>query len=107
MARLILPVFIVAFAGVAMVFGCSDLSSSCSYWQVNFFCNNTNYTLAQRQKYCGVTCNLCNATTGNSTCGDNASSASCTAWIANGFCSSSFYSLSTRQLYCGTSCSLC
>ncbi|KHJ80584.1 shTK domain protein [Oesophagostomum dentatum] len=31
----------------------------CPIWIRNNFCNNTYYTLQQRQRYCGKLCRLC------------------------------------------------
>uniref|UniRef100_A0A914PMM5 ShKT domain-containing protein n=1 Tax=Panagrolaimus davidi TaxID=227884 RepID=A0A914PMM5_9BILA len=38
---------------------CTDTSASCASWVANGFCSNTFYTTAQRQQYCGRSCNLC------------------------------------------------
>uniref|UniRef100_A0A914YTV2 ShKT domain-containing protein n=1 Tax=Panagrolaimus superbus TaxID=310955 RepID=A0A914YTV2_9BILA len=38
---------------------CADTNPNCASWVRNGFCTSTFYTTAQRQQYCGKSCNLC------------------------------------------------
>ncbi|KAF8373328.1 hypothetical protein PRIPAC_79757 [Pristionchus pacificus] len=78
----------------------------CASWVPNGFCNNSGYSLAQRQAYCGISCGLCTSAgvpiiPGSCTADANAN---CAVWASNGFCTNPAYTAATIQAYCCKTC---
>ncbi|GMS82558.1 hypothetical protein PENTCL1PPCAC_4733, partial [Pristionchus entomophagus] len=77
---------------------------SCADWINNGFCDNTGYTLAQRQSYCGILCGLCTSDGQPiNSCVDDATP-NCVGWASNGFCTSTGYSTEIKKAYCCKTC---
>ncbi|KAI6176216.1 hypothetical protein M3Y97_00774500 [Aphelenchoides bicaudatus] len=39
---------------------CIDNRRECEYWALNGFCSSAFFSVAERQRYCARTCQLCN-----------------------------------------------